>query len=222
MISVTQAVQERRTIRAFKPDPVPEDVIREIFALARQAPSNSNTQPWHAAVVSGSACQALSRAILDGIAAGDKPNPTWPSGGVGLTGIYKQRQYDCAFGYYDTMGIAREDKVARQALLLKNWEFFGAPHAAFLSMPDTMHLANAVDMGIFLQTVMLLMTERGIASCPQGALAAYPDHVRRYAQIPEGNAILCGLSFGYADDDALANQVRMPREPLEVMLSLTQ
>ena len=140
---------------------------------------------------------------------------------MGLKGDYKQRQYACAFGYYDTMGIDREDKQARQQLLKNNWHFFGAPHAAFLSMPETMHRANAVDMGIFLQTLMLLFVERGIHSCPQGALAAYPGPVREIAQIPEGNALLCGLSFGYADEDAQANQVRMPREPIDQIATFT-
>ena len=220
-MNVSEAVAQRRTIRAFRPDPVPEAVIREIVTLAGQAPSNSNTQPWHFAVVSGEARNRLSEAMLEKVRAGTPGNPHWPSGGVGLKGAYKERQYACAFGYYDTMGIEREDRKARQLLLARNWQFFDAPHAGFLSMPETMHRANAVDLGIFLQTLMLLMTERGIASCPQGALAAYPDPVREIADIPDGNAILCGLSFGYEDTSAQANQVRMPREPLDVFASFT-
>lgn len=218
---VTDAVKQRRTTRGYKSEPVPDEVIREVLEIARFAPSNSNTQPWHVAIVSGGARRRLQEEIFAEINSGVKAYATWPSGGVGLQGIYKQRQYDCAFGYYDTMGIKREDKQARQALLLKNWEFFGAPHAAFLSMPETMHRANAVDMGIFLQTFMLLLVERGIASCPQGALAAYPGPVRRIAQIPEANAIICGLSFGYPDDNARINEVRMDREPVEVISSMT-
>ncbi|MEM7218710.1 MAG: nitroreductase [Pseudomonadota bacterium] len=219
-MNVTEAVLQRRTTRGFKPDPVPEETLREILEVARYAPSNSNTQPWHIAIVSGAARERLEAELLAEL--GSKPpSPTWPSGGVGLKGVYKERQYACAYGYYGTMGIDRDDKPARQALLRKNWEFFGAPHAAFLSMPDTMHRANAVDMGIFLQTFMLLLVERGLASCPQGALAAYPGPVRRIADIPEGNAILCGLSFGYPDPDAQINRVRMTREPVEVMSSLT-
>ncbi|MEL0153232.1 MAG: nitroreductase [Halieaceae bacterium] len=100
-----------------------------------------------------------------------------------------------------------------------NWKFFGAPHAAFISMPAYMQRAHACDLGIFLQTLMLLMTERGIASCPQGALAAFPDVVKRYLNIPEENAILVGLSFGYADDNAQINSAKMPRESLETIAS---
>jgi nitroreductase len=220
-MQVTDAIKTRRTTRGYKPEPVPEEVIREILDVARFAPSNSNTQPWHIAIVSGDARKRLQEDIFAEMKAGTKPYATWPSGGVGLKNEYKQRQYDCAYGYYDTMGIDREDKAGRQALLMKNWEFFGAPHAAFLSMPETMHRANAVDLGIFLQTFMLLLVERGIASCPQGALAAYPGPVRRIAQVPDGNAIMCGISFGYPDTDAKINEVRMNREPLEVMSSIT-
>ncbi len=218
-VSVSDAIRGRSSVRAFRPDPVPEDVIREIFDIARLAPSNSNTQPWHVAVVSGAARDALEALIFEEIAAGTAPNPTWPSGGVGLTGDYKQRQIDCAKGYYAEMDIEYEDRAARRELLLNNWRFFGAPHAAFFSMPETMHRANAVDVGIFLQSVMLLMAERGIGSCPQGALASYPGPVREIADIPDGNALLCGLSFGYEAEGEPANRLRTPREPLDRIAS---
>ena len=148
-MNVSDAVRSRRTTRGFLPDPVPDEVIHDVLDIARLAPSNSNTQPWHLAIVSGHARQQLQEAIFAEIEAGTSAYPTFPSGGVGLQGIYKQRQYDCGYGYYDTMGIDRDDKQARRQLLLKNWEFFGAPHVAFLSMPETMHRANALDLGIF-------------------------------------------------------------------------
>lgn len=220
-VSVTDAMRGRHSVRAFLPDPVPQAVIGEIFDVARLAPSNSNTQPWHVSVVSGAARDELERRFLEDMAAGEKPSPAWPSGGVGLHGDYKQRRIDCAKGLYAVMGIEYEDKRARRELVFNNWRFFGAPHAAFFSMPETMHRANAVDMGIFLQSVMLLMAERGIGSCAQGALAAYPAPVREIVGVPEGNAILCGLSFGYEDPGARANEVRMPREPLERVVTFT-
>ncbi len=218
-MKVSDAVLTRRTIRGFRTDPVPAETIREIVDLARHAPSNSNTQPWHLAVVSGAARQRLEREIFEEIDAGTKPYPAFPPGGSGLQGDYKQRQRDCAARYYGVMGITMDDKAARRDLARRNWNFFGAPHAAFLSMPETMHRANAIDLGIFLQTLMLLLVERGISSCPQGALAAYPGPVKRIAHVPEGNAILCGLSFGYADEEARINETRMDREPLDTVAS---
>lgn len=218
-MKVSDAIRGRHSVRGFKPDPVPEALIREIIDIARLTPSASNTQPWHIAVVSGAARDRLQAMIFEEIAAGTAPYPVFPSGGVGLKGDYKARQLACGFGYYDTMGIARDDMDARRELALRNWAFFGAPHVAFLSMPQTMHRSNALDVGLFLQSVMLLMAERGIACCPQGALASYPGPVLRVADIPQGNAILCGVSFGYEDPDAHINSVRNPREPLQTVAS---
>lgn len=218
-MNVTDAVINRATIRGFKPDPVPEETIREVIEIARNAPSNGNTQPWYISVVSGEARDNLQKAIFEGAAEGMQPNPQWPPGGMGLQGIYKERQYACADRYYGTMGIQRHEKDKRQELTMRNWEFFGAPHAAFLSMPNYMHRAHALDLGIFLQTIMLLFVERGIASCPQGALAAFPDVVRKFVHLPEENAILCGLSFGYEDVGAQINKAKMDREPLENIAS---
>jgi len=219
-MDVTEALKTRRTIRAFKPDPVPEDTIREVIELAGLSPSNGNTQPWNIAVVSGKARQQLEAAIFEEINNGVKPYPAFPAGGRGLHGVYKERQRACGYRYYDSMNVAKEDMKGRQALSLKNFTFFGAPHAAFLSYPETMHRANAIDMGIFLQSLTLLFVERGIQSCPQGALATYPGPVKKRLPIPEENAILCGLSFGYPDYDAQINSAKMGREPFEAFASI--
>ncbi len=213
-MNVTQAMQSRRTIRGFKPDPVPAEVIREIFSIAQESPSNCNTQPWHVSVVSGEKRDALENALVTEIMLGKKPEQAFQAFDQDLAGVYKDRQYACAAGYYTTMGIAREDKDARNALMVKNWQFFGAPHVAFISMPKTMGPINAVDIGIYLQSLMLLMVERGLASCPQGALAFFPKPVFDLANIPQDNGILCGLSFGYADAEAKINEVKMGRAEL--------
>lgn len=218
-MDVSSAIKSRYSVRAYRPDPVPENTLREIIEIARLSPSNSNTQPWHIAIVSGDARQRLEQEIFAYLKKGGKPHPAFPPGGSGLKGIYKDRQYDCAFRYYGTMGVDREDKDGRNELLIKNWQFYGAPHAAFISMPETMHRANAIDIGIFLQSIMLLFAERGIACIPQGALAAFPSVVKEIVEIPEGNAIMCGLSFGYESENELLNSVRMPREPLESIAS---
>lgn len=218
-MNVTDAILQRRTTRGFKPDPVPEETIREIIEIAKHAPSNSNTQPWYISVVSGEARNALEKEVFDSAKAGVAPNPQWPPGGMGLQGIYKQRQYDCAFKYYDSMGVTRDDKAGRMELTNLNWQFFGAPHACFISMPNYMHRAHALDLGIFTQSLLMLMTERGIASCPQGALAAFPDLVRKHVYLPEENAILVGISFGYAEEGARINSAKMDREPLENIAS---
>ena len=214
-MNVSEAVAKRRTIRGFRPDPVDPELIRQIFTQAQQAPSNCNTQPWHMTVVSGPARQRLEQALMQEIMSGKPPSPVFTPGDHKLQGIYRERQVDCAVRYYGVMGIGRKDKQARNELMARNWQFFGAPHVGFLSMPTDMGPVNAIDIGIYLQTLMLLLVEHGIDSCPQGALAFFPDPVREIAGIPEGMGIVCGISFGYADEEALINTVRMPRDDLE-------
>ena len=220
-MDVTEAMRLQRTIRAFKPDPVPDDVIREVIELATLAPSNGNTQPWNIAVASGATKDQVKAAIRAEIESGVKPYPVFPPGGRGLHGVYKERQRACGFKYYESMDVALDDMPGRQALSMRNFDFFGAPHAAFLSYPETMHRANAIDIGIFLQSLMLLFVERGILGCPQGALATYPGPVKEILPIPDENAILCGFSFGYPDYDAQINSAKMDREPFETFASIS-
>ena len=217
--SVSDLIKGRYSVRAYLEDPVPEEIIRDVIETARLCPSNGNTQPWHIAVVSGSARKKLEARIFDMISEGIDPHPVFPPGGKGLKGVHKERQRDCGYRYYGLMEVARDDRPARLALAQENWKFYGAPHAAFISMPQTMHRANAIDLGIFLQSIMLLFAERGVACIPQGALASYPEPVRDIVSIPEGNAIMCGLSFGYEDKTAKVNTLRMPRAELDEIAS---
>jgi nitroreductase len=220
-MNVTDAILKRRSVRAFKSDPIPQEILNTILATASAAPSNCNTQPWHLAIVSGEARERLEQAIFDEIESGKPPSGAFKSGDKDLSGVYRERQIKCAMDYYATVGIERGDKDKRNALMLKNWEFFGAPHVGFLSMPKSMGEVNAVDVGIYLQTLMLLLVEHGLASCPQGALAYYPGPIFDIADIPEGNAILCGISFGYPEEDAQINKVPFSRENLDAMVSFT-
>ena len=220
-MKVSDAIASRYSVRGYLPDPVPEEFIREVFEIARLAPSNTNCQPWHVAIVSGEARVRLEAAICELADAGAEAAREFPPAAEAISGVYLERRRACGWGYYGTMGVTREDWDGRAALARKNFEFFGAPHVAFFSMPRTMGHSNAVDMGIFLQTVMLVMQEKGIGCIAQGALATYPDPVREIADVPEENGILFGLSFGFEDRDAHINTVRMPREPLDTITSFT-
>ncbi|MEM7094653.1 MAG: nitroreductase [Actinomycetota bacterium] len=220
-MNVTEAVSSRYSVRGYLPEPLPDELIREIFEIARLAPSNTNCQPWHVAVVSGDARVRLEAAICELADGGVPGNRDFPAAKDALQGVYQERRRACGWSYYGTMGVTREDMEGRARMARKNFEFFGAPHVAFFSMPLTMDRSNAVDMGIFLQTVMLVMQEKGVGCIAQGALATYPDPVREIAAIPEENGILFGLSFGWEDKGALINTVRMPRESLDVVASFT-
>lgn len=215
MTTVSEAMCKRCTTRGFKSDPVPQDVLQKILETAQLAPSNCNTQPWFFTVVSGQARDNLEQALMAEIMEGKAPSPAFQAGDANLEGVYRERQYSCAADYYQSMGIERQNKAARNQLVAKNWQFFGAPHVGFLTMPISMGPVNAIDIGIYLQSLMLLMVEHGLASCPQGALAFYPEPINEIAGIPEGHGILCGLSFGYADDEAQINDVKMGRADLQ-------
>jgi len=214
-MNVSQAIKQRRSVRAYSDKPVDQALIEKIFTQAQDAPSNCNTQPWHVTVVSGAVRNKIEEAMVSEIMSGAKPTPHFKPGDQDLKNEYRKRQIACAISLYDSMDIKYEEKEKRQQLMLRNWQFFGAPHAAFFSMPKTMREVNSVDMGIYLQTVMLLMTENGLASCPQGALAMYPKSVYEVASIPEDCAIMFGLSFGYADEGDAINSFDVGREALE-------
>ena len=117
------------------------------------------------------------------------------------------------------MGIERKDKDARLMAMLRNWAFFDAPHAAFFTMAKYLNIMGAVDIGIYAQSLALLMTEQGISSCMQGALGQFPDPVRAFFNIPGDHGVLFGMSFGYADDAAPVNTTRTEREPLETSVT---
>jgi len=213
-MNVSDAIKQRRSVRAYQDKQVEPELLEKIFLQAQDSPSNCNTQPWHVVVVSGEARDNIEKAMISDIMSGKAPTPHFIPGDQDLKDEYRTRQVACAVSLYGAMDIKKEDKQKRQELMVKNWQFFGAPHAAFFSMPKSMSEINAVDMGIYLQSIMLLLTENGLASCPQGALAMYTDAVHEMANIPENHAIMFGLSFGYADEGAVINSFDVGREEL--------
>ena len=213
-MKVSEALKAHRSTRAYLDKPVDQALIEKIFLQAQDSPSNCNTQPWHVRVVSGEARKKIEERMVADAMAGKAPGNVFPAGDSGLVDEFRKRQIACAISLYDAMDIKYEEKDKRQALMLRNWQFFGAPHVAFFSMPKDMGAVNAVDVGIYLQSLMLLMVENGLASCPQGASAMFPDAAYEIAGVPEGDGILFGLSFGYAETDAPINNFDVGRADL--------
>ena len=212
--SLEDIVRARRSVRGFHRDRlVPQEEIREALALAQHAPSNCNVQPWRVYVAQGSACDRLREALCATIDAGTLPNPEDPVDT--FPGDYKRLQVECAMNLYDAMGVARTDKPARFGALRRNFELFDAPQCAVVCMREGFGVGVALDIGIWLQTFMLALTERGIGSCAQASLRTYPTVVRDTLGIPSDLRILCGLSFGYEDTAVPANDSRQPREPID-------
>lgn len=215
--SVSEVLQQRYSVRAFKQTPVSREVLEEIFILARHAPSNCNIQPCQAYVVSGAKKDHLSAELVQAASSGKPPNPDF-NWDVRYQGVHRERQFGSANALYGAMGIDRMDKQRRQVAMLRNWQFFGAPHAAFFTMEKYLQITGAVDVGVYAQSLALLLAERGIASCMQGALGMFPEPARRMFALPDEIGILFGMSFGYADDAAPANKARTERVPLGAMV----
>ena len=213
-MSVMDVVQSRVSSRGFKPEPVDSSLLRDIFAAAQQSPSNCNVQPWQVLVVSGKKKDELKNKLIQNVMSQGKPNPdfNWK---VAYSGVHRDRQFGSANALYTAMDIGREEKSKRQMAMLKNWAFFDAPHVAFFTMDKYLDIMGAVDIGIYAQTLTLLLQEQGISSCMQGALGQFPDPVKAMFDLPEERGILFGMSFGYSDETAPANATRTERESLE-------
>ena len=206
-------VQARRSIRAFRPDPVSRAVLDSVFSAALRAPSNCNTQPWFVYVATGDVLEQLREELPQRFAQGDI-GVDYPYDGK-YEGVYRDRQYASAKTLYDALGIEREQKTERQAWFLNNFRFFGAPCAAFFTLPGEFGLREACDLGMFAQSVMLGLTAHGLGSCPQTALGFMTHVIKPALDIPEEEKLLFGLSLGYPDEDAPANRAITERADLD-------
>jgi nitroreductase len=203
----------RRSIRGFRPDPVPQAVLERVFTLAQQAPSNCNVQPWVVHVASGAAADRIRTALFSVASADRPPAPDFPLT-AGYPGHYRERQVGAAKALFAATGVARDDLEARRASYLRNFSFFDAPHAAFILMPSWAGYREASDCGMYAQSLMLALTAHGLASCAQGALSHYADVVKRELGVDSTLRLLFGLAFGYEDDSHPANAARTDRAAL--------
>ena len=211
MTELDEVIRTRRSSRMFLPDkPVPRDMLDEALALAMRAPSNSNTQPWHVFFATGDRRARLVDALLTAV---DTNPPVVQS--AGLPPRFAQRRAQSGALIYGAMGIARDDAVGRWTAQRRNWEFFHAPVAGVVCMHRDFGHVDALGVGMFLQTLLLALTERGLGSCVQVSIALYPDVVREQLDIPDELTVLCGLSIGYADPAFPANNLDIPRNPVE-------
>lgn len=203
-------IRGRRAVRAYRPDPVPDTVLTTIFDLATGAPSNGNTQPWSVDVVSAGARERLGEALVQAAEEG-KQTPDFPV--RRYTGAAAERSSEAGAIIYGAMGVARDDHAGRRRAFLAGLRFYGAPHVALLSVPADADERMAADLGIYAQTLMLVMTAHGVASCPQGVLGLYADAARSVLG-PSTDKLLFGISFGYPAPGAVAALPPVPRAPL--------
>lgn len=204
-----------KSIRAFRPDIVPVETVERILTLAARAPSGGNLQPWKAYVLIGAARDELVRRVAIAREAhpmGERPEyHIYP---LALSEPYRTRRFRIGEAMYATMGIPRADKHARLAFFARNWAFFGAPVGMIFTIDRQMQQGQWADLGMFLQSIMLLAREHGLHTCPQEAWAVWHRVIREYLNVPENEMIFCGMALGYADKSAPVNRLASERAPL--------
>jgi len=214
MMSVSEAAEKRKSIRAFQPKPVPQNILGEILHTALRAPSWGNTQPWKLTVVRGKTLQAMVQELVRKAAAGEAPHTDvaipqeWPDG---LARRYKENGKKL----FAVLGIGREDKEKRNAHMLNMFRFFGAPQVVYIHMDKKLGPYSIFDAGLLAQNIALLATERNLGTCFLAVSVWFADVVRQYTGIPESEQIIIGLAIGYPDLEAPVNHFRSEREPVE-------
>ena len=215
--SVTEAVQTRHSVRYYQERAVPAAELEDLFATALRAPSWKNSQPWNLHVVTGASRDRMA-ATLTNAAQTREPAPETPWA-EDYPSATKRRMFALGMQVYGVAGIDRKDQAARDAFMLRNFEFFGAPVGVFLTTRCELNFFVGIDIGCFLQTLMLLARERGLATCPQAALGAFPDVVRGELKLADDEKVVCGMSLGYAQPDAALNRFHAPRESLDSLVT---
>ena len=218
--SFQEVIRSRQSIRQFLPTPVEEEVLREVLEDAQYTPSNCNTQPWDVHIVSGAKKEELSKALVDAVLKGQS-SLDFTFDFNDYYGRYSERQKEQGKTHYEAMGIAREDYEGRQKEGLRNFEFFNAPHVAFLFMPsfgDNVRVAS--DIGMYAQSFLLSLAARGIGSIPQTSIGTQADTIRQVLGVSDEMKLLFGISFGYPDREDRANSFRMGRGPIESNVTL--
>ncbi len=212
-MTLHDAIHQRRSVRGYLPDAIPDDVLTRIFELAQLAPSNCNVQPWKVFVATGDLRDQLSAEMQRRVIAGEPANPDYEYRGD-FDGEYRRRQVECAVALYSQMKIERHDREGRERAVLRNFEFFDAPYMAFIGMDRAFGTTVAIDVGMYAQNLMLAMVANGVHSCPMGTMRNYPDLVRDAFGLGDETRILFGLAFGYEDSSVPANRTRTTREPI--------
>jgi len=210
-MSVKEAIAARKSIRAFLETPVSNGLLEQLLQAAARAPSGGNVQPWRIYVVNGPAMTRFREHL-------NKPtrdeSPAYEIYPQGLTEPYRSSRFKVGEDMYRLLGISREDRPARIRRLMENYKFFGAPAAIFCFIDRQMGPPQWSDLGMFLQSFMLLAHDAGLGTCAQEAWATKAETVASFVQSPAEQMLFCGVAIGYPDEQAAVNGLVSDREPL--------
>jgi nitroreductase len=219
-VTPAEAIQSRRSVRAFLPTPVARETVERILDLARNTPNGANIQPWHVQVVAGPHRDRLVQAILaaDAVdAPGFEDNyPYYPEEWVEP---YLSRRRQLGKALYQLAGVAKGDTAAMKRQAARNYTFFDAPVGLFFTLNRRQAYGAWIDMGAFLQSVMIAARGEGLHTCPQGAFSKYHRLIRQHLPIPEDHILVCGMALGYADPEVAVNRLVPERAPVSEFAS---
>jgi nitroreductase len=212
-MTFSELIKARRSVRGYRPDPVPREVIEEIISVAKWAPSSMNTQPWHVHVVTGEPLDNIRRGNTENMLAGVPPKREFPMR-ESYEGIHRKRQIEVAVQLFDAMGIARDDTERRTDWVMRGFRQFDAPVSLVLTYDKYLEPAaiSQFDLGAFSHAIVLAAWERGLGCVINGQGIMQSHVVRTHAQIPDDQIIMICIAMGYPDDSFVANDVKSRRE----------
>ena len=218
-MELIDAMKGRHSVRAYLDRPVAPEVVEAVLEAARYAPSGVNTQPWRVAVVSGEAKARLGAALEAARRDGVEPDPDYSYYPESWREPYKGRRKTCGLALYGALEIGRDDRERQMDAWCANYRFFDAPVGLLLFMDRDMGQGSWLDMGMFMQNILLAARAHGLESCPQASLADYPGIVRSQLGIDDDRLLLAGIALGYPDEEAPVNQYRLDRESVSAFTS---
>jgi nitroreductase len=200
---------DRRSCRGYTDQQVPRDVIEQLLTAAQHTASWCNTQPWQVVVTSGEATRKLCSAMLAEPAVG--PDFDFPPG---YSGVYDQRRKEVGWQLYEAVGVQRGDREASGRQMLRNFEFFGAPHAAILTTESDLGVYGAIDCGLYVNSFLLAAEALGLATCAQAAIAMHAPLLRGWFDLPDNRKAICAIAFGYSDPEHPSARFMSHRAPI--------
>ena len=218
-MNVTEAVTSRRSIRAFQNKPVDQATLRRVLETAQRSPSGGNTQPWHAVMLTGDPLAALFAKVAEVLPQGRAAMaPEYHVYPPELDGAYEERRRGIGEAMYAALEIPRDNKMGRLGWFARNFQGFGAPVLMLVHTPKYMGPPQWSDIGMWLQSVMLLLREAGLDSCAQEAWAVYSKQIRECVDIPDDHIFFCGMAIGWGDRDHVVNQFPVARAEIDEAL----
>jgi len=215
-MDVLDAIQSRKSIRAFKPDPVPKETLTKLLEISQRAPSGTNTQPWHTYVCSGAVKQAISDDVLEmARSGGGKGYHDYDYYPKKWNDDHTARRRGVGWGLYGLLGIAKGDREAAAKQGARNFLFFDAPVGIFVTTEKYLTKGSWADTGMYIQTIMLAAKAFGLDSCPQAAWVPFQDAVNKHLGVPDDQILVSGISLGYADHSKIENTLVSEREPVD-------